>query len=78
MYTNVSYLHNGIVYNCNISVVYIWLFIISFLTFVISIIVIIKTHGNKKKHAYAKFDAIVNIALINALLCLIVIVALFQ
>ena len=75
LYTNVSILTNSRVYICILSRVYIWLFILSFITVTLSIIVIIRTDESERNHKSTKFDYVVNIALINTLLCIIIIVA---
>ena len=69
--TNVSYDKGAIVYTCNPNSIYGWPLILAGLTFICSIIVIIKTWGWIKKREYVKYDSVVNLGVINAFLCII-------
>ena len=64
------------VYICKPNNIYGWLLIVVGLTFFCSLIVIIKTWGWIKKRIYVKYDSIVNIGIINSILCIITLVSL--
>jgi hypothetical protein len=59
------------VYKCVVWDIYIVVFIMAFVTFLISIIIISKTWGWERNINNIKFDYLVNIALINAFICII-------
>ena len=74
--TNVTNVNKGVVYVCELKNVYVWLLVVGVATFILSTMMLIKL-WDKRKHA--KNDSLINIGIINALLCIITIVAaLFQ
>ena len=75
--TNVSKVKDNVVYTCNIDSVYGFLLIIAGIIFFLSIFIFIKIWRNK--HNVQKYDQIINIGIVNAILCIIIVVAvLFQ
>ena len=76
VFTNVSRRNADLIYTCELENVYGWSLIIATATFILSSILIIKLWG-KRKHI--KYELVINMGLINTLLCIITIVAvLFQ
>ncbi|MDR1154550.1 MAG: hypothetical protein LBL04_07545 [Bacteroidales bacterium] len=73
--TNVSHAVAQIVYICKPTCIYGWMILIVGLTFVISLIMMIKTWGWIKKRNHVKYDSVVNLGIINAFLCVITIIA---
>ncbi|MCL2312162.1 MAG: hypothetical protein FWC41_06715 [Firmicutes bacterium] len=64
-----------LVYMCKPTNVYGWPFIIVALTFICSIIFIIKTWGWMRNSEFIKYDSMINMGIINAILCIFIIVA---
>ena len=75
--TNVIKHADSVDYNCKPSNVYSWPLIVVVITFACSIIFIVKTWGWIRKRKQIKYDAVVNLGIINALLCMFVIFATF-
>jgi len=73
--TSVTKRTDGAVYNCSIDSIYGMLLILVCLTLVISIIVIIKTWGWIKKQKRIIFNLTVNLGLVNAVLCMMTLLA---
>ena len=75
--TNVTARNSGLVYICSLPNVYSWLpLLIAVSTFILSLI-LIKKLWNRQKHFI--HDSVINLGVVNALLCTIIIVAiLFQ
>ena len=59
------------VYICNPNNVYSWPIIVIGLTFICSLIVTVRTLGWMKKRIHVKYDSVVNIGVINSILCII-------
>jgi len=64
-------------YICKPQNIYGWPLIVVCLTFIFSIILIIKLWGWKKNHNRIKYDSLVNLGVINVFLCLFVILYVF-
>jgi len=73
--TYVSHKVGQSVYVCKPSNVYGWPLIVAGVTFICSIIILVKTWGRKRRHESIKGDLMVILGLINAFLCAITIVA---
>ena len=73
--TCVTHSSDRLVYTCKPTSVYGWPIIIVGLTFICSLIFIIKTWGMIRKSETVKYDAMINLGIINAILCSFVIVA---
>ena len=65
------------VYKCKPHGVYGWPIIIAGLTFICSIIYIVKAWGWIRKHKQIKYDSVINLGIINSLLCIFIIIAVF-
>ena len=65
------------VYRCKPNSVYGWPLIIAGLTFICSIIYFIKAWGWIRKCKQIKYDSVINMGIINSLLCIFVIIAVF-
>jgi hypothetical protein len=63
------------VYVCKPPSIYGWPLIIAALTFILSILVIIKTWNWQRKRKFTKYDSVINIGVVNLFLCTITIVA---
>jgi len=63
--------------DCKPFNIYGWPLCVVGLTFICSLIVIVRTWGWKKKRAHFKYDKIINFGAINILLCIITLVAVF-
>ena len=74
--TNVMAYESDLVYICELGNVYGWLLVFAGATFILSAMALIKTNNKRKND---KNDSLINIGIINALLCIIIIVSvLFQ
>ena len=73
--TNVSYSIDDSIFDYKLNSVYGWVSIIVLITFVTSLIVLIKSWGRIKKQKLKKSDSLINIGIINAILCLMTLVA---
>ncbi len=73
--TDVTHRVNQSVYVCKPNSIYGWPLIVVGLTFICSIIMIIKTWGWIKKRNHIKYDSVVNLGVLNAFLCAITIIA---
>ncbi|MDR2914122.1 MAG: hypothetical protein LBV74_04725 [Tannerella sp.] len=73
--TNVSHQAEQGVYICKPTSIYGWPLIVVGLTFICSLIMIIKTWGWIRKRNHVKYDSVVNLGVINAFLCVITIIA---
>lgn len=73
--TDVSHRINRSVYACKPHNIYGWLLIVVGLTFVCSLIVIVRTWNWVKKRVYVKYDSVVNLGIINCILCIITLIA---
>ncbi|MDR1171085.1 MAG: hypothetical protein LBL24_01385 [Bacteroidales bacterium] len=73
--TNVSHPVEQGVYICNPANIYGWPFIVVGLTFICSLIMIIRTWGWIQKRNHVKYDSVVNLGVINSFLCVITIIA---
>ena len=76
--TSVTHRSGRTIYTCKPNNVYGWPIIIVGITFICSLIVIIRTWGLLRKNKNIKYDSKVNLGIINAVLCLITIVAAFS
>jgi len=75
--TSVSRKNNQLVYTCKQQSIYSWPILVVGLTFICSIIVIIKISISKKNKEDIVYDSKVNLGIINAILCLFTIIATF-
>lgn len=75
--TSVSHQSNKLVYTCKPTNIYGWPLIIVMVSFVFSVILIIKTWGLIRKHEIIKYNSMVNLGIINAILCIFMILAVF-
>ena len=75
--TNVSNYHDRIDYKCKPKNLYDWPIIIAALTFVCSIIYFVKTWGWIRKRKQIKYETIINLGIINSLLCIFIIITTF-
>ena len=75
--TNVTNRSDRFIYTCKPSNIYAWPLIIVALTFVCSVIFITQTWSLKKRRESIKYDSKVNLGIINALLCVMTIIAAF-
>ena len=73
--THVSHRTKYSVYICNTNNIYGWPIIVVSMTFICSLIVTIKTWGWMKKRVYVKYDSVVNLGVINSILCIITLIA---
>ena len=64
-------------YRCKPQNVYSWPIIVACLTFICSMIWITKTWGWNRKRKQMKYDSMINLGIINAILCLFIIIATF-
>ena len=72
----ISYV-DRIEYKCNPHSIYGWPIIIAILTLIFSVILIIKTWSWIRKHKHIKYDKVINLGIINAMMCAFIIVAVF-
>ena len=73
--TSVSHQSQRVIYTCKPNNIYGWPMGVVGLTFICSAIYLIKTWIGKRKREYLKYDSIVNLGIINAILCVFIIVA---
>ena len=73
--TSISHVAGRNVYTCKPNNIYGWALIIAVLTFVCSIIIVIKMWCWIRKREYVKYDSVVNLGIINAFLCLMLIIS---
>ena len=62
-------------YICEPYSIYGWLLIVVGMTFICSVVVVIKTWGWIKKREYVRYDSVVNWGVLNAFLCIFTILA---
>jgi hypothetical protein len=72
--TNVSHSVAQTVYICRQPSIYGWPLLLVGLTFIFSLTMMIKTWGWIKKRNRVKYDSVVNLGVINAFLCVIIII----
>jgi len=75
--TNVSRKNNQLIYTCKQPSIYSWPILIVGLTFILSVIVIIKISVLMKKSETIEYDSKINLGIINAILCAFTIIATF-
>jgi len=71
---NVSHRTKQNVYICNPDNIYGWPLIIIGITFICSLIIFLKTLGWMKKRIHVKYDSVVNLGIINSILCIITLI----
>jgi len=75
--TSVTNRSDRAIYTCKPSNIYGWPLIIVGLMFICSVVFIIKTWGLSRKHEQIKYDAMINLGIINSILCSFTIIATF-
>ena len=73
--TSVSHRVNNLVYKCKPNNIYSWPLIIVAMTFIFSVIMSIRTFSMIRKQEYIKYDAMINLGIINSIFCIFIIVA---
>jgi hypothetical protein len=73
--TSISHQKDSYVYKCKPVSIYGWPILIVVLTFICSVIMIFKTWRVIRKHENIKYDSVINLGIINAILCLFSITA---
>ena len=73
--TNVSYSNNGSVYSYKPCSIYGWPIVVTFITFVCSVIMIILTSAWVRKTKNVKYERMLNLGILNSISCLVTIVA---
>jgi len=75
--TNVSRDTGQRIYTCKPMSIYGWPFIVVGLTFICSVIMVFRTWGWMKKRVHKRYDSVVNLGIINSILCIITLIAIF-
>ena len=73
--TSVSHKVGQNVYICKPDNIYGLPLIVAGVTFICSVIIIIKTLGWKRRREHVKYDSVINLGVVNAFLCVITIIA---
>jgi len=68
--TDVSFRKDFKVYKCRPTNIYHWPIFIVGITFICSLLTILKTHKWIKKQDFAKNDSVINLGIFNAIICL--------